>query len=320
MCILILQNFSISNLMAMGSPPPVVTATPVAAPVAVNMVMPWGPYNTNNVRKTAAGINSYVIKVVTNNTGITKGQLVAFSPSSNSAHRTMSISTLPNDFNVSTNCKREGSSTVVINWSHLNSYGKCTLERNRTYYINIAHHSKGVATCPTRGCDFYFSASADGFVNPGTPTPPTPPTPTPPAPTPPVVINDRYNLLFKWPNLSDNNIRRTARGMDSYIIKTVTNNEIVDSGQISAFAPSSNGAFRIVAISKIPGDFNVIKACRSESSNVAVVKWSHDRDVYGACELQRNTVYYINISHRFNGVTSCANTSGCDFYFKAAGY
>jgi len=312
MCVLILQNF---------------ISSPAMSAVTPNLTMSMGPLAGNNIRRTAAGVQAYIIKVVTNNNGITKGQLSAFSPSSNSAHRTMAISTLPNDFNVATTCKREGSSTVVINWSHANTYGACVLERNKTYYINIAHISKGAPTCPnSRGCDFYFAATADGAAIPGipsTPTPtPTPPTiPTPkPTPTPPVVINDRYNLIFKWPVLNDNNTRRTAKGMDSFIFKTVTNIEAVTSGQISAFAPSSNGAYRIVAISKIPGDFNVANRCKSESSSVAVINWSHDRDVYGHCELQRNTIYYINISHRYNGATTCNNSNGCDFYFKATGY
>lgn len=318
---LALQSYFASNFMTINS---------AAAAEAVNMSMIMGPYSVGNVRKSAAGKNSYVIKVTTNNPAILKGYLVASSPSTNSAHRTMSISTKANDFNVPSNCKRDGSSNVVVNWSYTSVFGACILERNKTYYINIAHHLKGDVTCFNgSGCDFYFNAKAVNSGLSSTPVPMPVPTPVPvPAPTPKPVpvpvptspVVERYDAVLDWPGPSDGNIIRTAINMNSYIIKTLTNNEAVSAGQVSAYRSPSNSAYRTIAISRIPGDFNVSKFCKSGSSVVAVVRWSHDRDVYGSCELQRGVTYYINVSHRLGDMPTCQNQNGCDFSLKASGY
>lgn len=304
-----------------------------------DFTFPWGGFGGQNIRRTARGRDSYVIKIVTNNPLIERGQVAAGMAVNNSVYRVVAISKRPGDFNVSTNCKRGATNIAVVKWVHdKDLYGSCRLERNTTYYINIAHQMEGRTTCHSpSGCDFYFSAFADQTVVATTPvvvSPVTAPVVTapvvnPPIVTPPVVTGPsvppvttpasgsepKYHFTFPFgTSVSTGNIRRKARGLDSYVIKIVTNNPQAIKGQFIALTTSSNSAFRTMAVSTKAGDFNVPTICKRGGTNVVALNWTHD-NTWGACKLERNKTYYINISHQDDGVGTCSNPSGCDFYF-----
>lgn len=133
-------------------------------------------------------------------------------------------------------------------------------------------------------------------------------------PEPPVVIPPPSDTCGgctdkPWPAIPQARYDIAAGEVHVYRVKTTSAGLI---GRVVTNYTTGETSSRLVALSKIPRDFNVLPRCQHQGGEATTIQWQQGGTQGYRCLIEPNTTYYINVK-----ATNCAEGAKCGYTMSA---